>query len=108
MLTNGRRDLNDIGRYRTYQEPMHIVSGQIHSPKIHYEAPPSAPVMSEMDRFIDWFNATALNGNSPLPALVRAGIAHLYFESIHPFEDGNGRIGRAIAEKALAQCLGHC
>jgi Fic family protein len=106
MLTNGRRDLKDIGRYRTHQEPMQIVSGPIHSPRIHYEAPPSAQVMPEMERFITWFNATDPSGNSPLPALVRAGIAHLYFESIHPFEDGNGRIGRAIAEKALAQCLG--
>jgi Fic family protein len=106
MLTNGRRDLNDIGRYRTHQEPMQIVSGPIHSPRIHFEAPPSAQVKPEMDRFIDWFNATAPNGFSPLSALVRAGIAHFYFESIHPFEDGNGRIGRAIAEKALAQCLG--
>ena len=106
MLTNGRRDLNDIGRYRTHQEPMQIVSGPIHSPKIHYEAPPSTQVMAEMDKFINWFNATTPDGISPLPALVRAGIAHLYFESIHPFEDGNGRIGRAIAEKALAQCLG--
>jgi len=49
---------------------------------------------------------TAPTGKNPLPALLRAGIAHLYFVSIHPFEDGNGRIGRAIAEKALAQCLG--
>jgi Fic family protein len=105
MLTNGRRDLNDIGRYRTHQEPMQIVSGPIHSPKIHYEAPSSAQVMTEMETFINWFNSTGPNGKSPLPALVRAGIAHLYFESIHPFEDGNGRIGRAIAEKALAQCL---
>ncbi len=106
MLTNGRRDLNDIGRYRTHQEPMQIVSGPIHSPRIHFEAPPSEQVMLEIDRFVDWFNTTAPNGKSPLPALVRAGIAHLYFESIHPFEDGNGRIGRAIAEKALAQGLG--
>jgi len=58
-----------------------------------------------MARFIDWFNAAA-GGENPLPALTWAGIAHLYFESIHPFEDGNGRIGRAIAEKALAQGLG--
>lgn len=62
--------------------------------------------MTEMDRYIDWFNTTVPDGNSPLPSLVRAGIAHLYFESIHPCEDGNGRIGWAIAEKALAQCLG--
>ncbi len=59
-----------------------------------------------MDAFTAWFNATAPKGNTPLPALTRAGIAHLYFESIHPFEDGNGRIGRALCEKALAQNLG--
>ncbi|MDO9270367.1 MAG: Fic family protein [Methylobacter sp.] len=106
MLTNGRRDLNDIGRYRTHSEPMQIVSGAIYAPKVHFEAPPSSQMMAEMERFIDWFNATASNGKTPLPALLRAAIAHLYFVSIHPFEDGNGRIGRAIAEKALAQCLG--
>jgi Fic family protein len=60
-----------------------------------------------MKRFIKWFNATAPGGAEPLPALTRAGVAHLYFETIHPFEDGNGRIGRAISEKALAQALGH-
>jgi Fic family protein len=106
MLTNGRRDLNDIGRYRTHSEPMQIVSGSIYAPKVHFEAPPSSQMMAEMERFIDWFNATASNGKTPLSALLRAAIAHLYFVSIHPFEDGNGRIGRAIAEKALAQCLG--
>ena len=56
--------------------------------------------------FVTWFNRTAPAGGEPLPALPRAG-AHLYFESIHPFEDGNGRIDRAIAEKALARCVGH-
>jgi Fic family protein len=106
MLTNGRRDLHDIGRYRTHKEPMQIVSGPIYSPNIHFEAPPSAQIFSEMEGFIAWFNETDSNGTTPLPAIVRAGIAHLYFESIHPFEDGNGRIGRALAEKALAQCLG--
>jgi len=59
-----------------------------------------------MTRFVKWFNRTAPDGAEPLPALTRAGIAHVYFESIHPFEDGNGRIGRAISEKAFAQCLG--
>jgi len=106
MLTNGRRDLNDIGCYRTHSEPMQIVSGAIYAPKVHFEAPPSSQMMAEMERFIDWFNATTSNGTTPLPTLLRAAIAHLYFVSIHPFEDGNGRIGRAIAEKALAQCLG--
>ncbi len=59
-----------------------------------------------MAGFIDWFERTAPGGTEPLPALTRAGAAHLYFETIHPFEDGNGRIGRAIAEKSLAQSLG--
>jgi Fic family protein len=59
-----------------------------------------------MKQFITWFNRTAPGGAEPLPALTRVGAAHLYFESIHPFEDGNGRIGRALAEKSLAQSLG--
>jgi Fic family protein len=105
-VTAGRNDLHDVGRYRTHEEPMQIVSGPVYAPKIHFEAPPAAQMMSEMDQFINWFNRTAPDGNEPLAPLQRAGIAHLYFVSIHPFEDGNGRIGRAIAEKALAQCLG--
>jgi len=106
MLANGRRDLHDIGRYRTHPEPMQIVSGAVYAPKVHFEAPPSSEMMPEMDRFIAWFNESAPEGKNPLPALLRAGMAHLYFVSIHPFEDGNGRIGRALAEKALAQSLG--
>ena len=69
-------------------------------------APPFGTVPLEMQRFCAWFNATAPDGPTPLPALTRAGIAHLHFECIHPFEDGNGRVGRAIAEKALAQGTG--
>jgi Fic family protein len=107
MLMQGRSDLSDVGRYRTGGEPMQVVSGAIYQPSIHFEAPLSADVPKEMKRFVKWFNRTAPTGGEPLPALTRAGIAHLYFESIHPFEDGNGRIGRAISEKALAQSLGH-
>lgn len=59
-----------------------------------------------MAAFVKWFNRTSPSATTPLPALTRAGIAHVYFESIHPFEDGNGRIGRAISEKALAQSVG--
>jgi Fic family protein len=103
MVLSGRRDLHDVARYRTSAEPMQVVSGVLYEPKVHFEAPPSKQVPSEMARFIDWFNRTAPNGKEPLPALTRAGLAHLYFESIHPFEDGNGRVGRAIAEKALIQ-----
>jgi Fic family protein len=85
---------------------MQVVSGPLHAPRIHFQAPPSSAVPGEMAGFVKWFNATSPSGNTPLPALTRAGIAHLYFECIHPFEDGNGRIGRAIAEKALAQSVG--
>ena len=106
MLVSGRRDLKDVGRYRTAGDPMQVVSGTISGPKVHFEAPASSQVKSEMGHFIAWFNRTGPGGREPLPALTRAGIAHLYFESIHPFEDGNGRIGRALAEKSLAQSLG--
>jgi len=106
MLMNGRYDLNDMGRYRTHEEPMQVISGRIDNPKVHFEAPPSHTVPSEMAQFITWFNDTAPDGKSPLPTLTRAAMAHLYFVSIHPFEDGNGRIARAIAEKALAQSQG--
>ncbi len=106
MLTAGRRDLKNIGAYRTLNEPMQIISGPIGNPKIHFEAPPSAVMEKEMEDFVNWFNDTAPHGNTALPALTRAGIAHLYFVTIHPFEDGNGRIGRALSEKALSQALG--
>ena len=106
MLVKGRKDLKDLGRYRRSDEAMQIVSGAPYAPKVHFEAPPSSRVPKEMTQFLVWFNRTAPDGADPLPALTRAGIAHLYFVSIHPFEDGNGRIGRAISEKALAQCLG--
>jgi Fic family protein len=106
MVMSGSRNPRDIGRYRIAAEPMQVVSGAIGTPRVHFEAPPSSRVPSEMERFSSWFNRTAPPGDKPLSALTKAGIAHLYFESIHPFEDGNGRIGRVIAEKALAQSLG--
>jgi Fic family protein len=106
MLMSGSTDIKDVGRYRTSDEPMQVVSGAAGAPKIHFEAPPSARIPGEMAGFIDWFMRTAPGGTEPLSALTRAGAAHLYFETIHPFEDGNGRIGRAIAEKSLAQSLG--
>ncbi len=106
MLVSGRRDLKDVGRYRTGGDPMQVVSGAVYEPIIHFEAPPSSRVKVEMQRFIAWFNRTSPGNSEPLTTLTRAGIAHLYFESVHPFEDGNGRIGRALAEKSLAQSLG--
>ena len=107
MLLSGDRSIKTIGGYRAHDDPMQVVSGPIGRRKVHFEAPPSTVVPSQMQRFITWFDDTAPRGSAPLPALTRAGLAHLYFVCIHPFEDGNGRIGRAVAEKSLAQHLGH-
>jgi len=103
-LLMGHSSLRDIGRYRTSEKPMRIVGNVLRSdgPKVHFVAPPSERVPQEMERFIQWFNAS----EGKLPSLTRAAIAHLYFESIHPFEDGNGRIGRALVDKTLAQAFG--
>lgn len=106
MLTNGRRDLEDIGRYRTHDDPMQIVSGPIGRSIVHFEAPPSKDVPHQMEAYIKWFNNSSKGKVNELSPLVRSASAHLYFECIHPFEDGNGRIGRAISEKSLSQSLG--
>ncbi|KAK0361158.1 hypothetical protein LTR94_024438 [Friedmanniomyces endolithicus] len=107
FITNGRTDLTDVGAYRTHADPMQIVSGAIYAPKVHFEAPPSHDVARQMEAFWQWLEQSGREGSAPLPPVTRAGIAHLWFESIHPFEDGNGRIGRAISEKILAQGLAH-
>ncbi len=101
MIMNGRRDIDFMGGYRQHEEPMQVISGRLDVPTVHFEAPPSKQVHAEMEGFVIWFNNSV-----SLPALTRASIAHLYFESIHPFEDGNGRIGRCLVEKSLAQSLG--
>ncbi len=97
-----------VGQWRTSEDPMQVISGPIGYEKVHYEAPPAHQVEAEMDRFLNWYNdSSPLNPNQKeaLPGPVRSAIAHLWFESIHPFDDGNGRVGRAIAEQALAQDL---
>ncbi len=106
MVMSGDRSIQVVGGYRMHSDPMQVVSNRAHDPKVHFEAPPSLRVRAEMDAFVRWFNDTAPGAKRPLPALTRAGLVHLYFVSIHPFDDGNGRIGRALAEKSLAQCLG--
>lgn len=105
QIMMARSDISDIACYRCCDEPMQVVSGLGHQPNIHFEAPPSSRMVTEMDQFISWFNNSAPQGASPLSPLHRAGLAHLYFVSIHPFEDGNGRIARALSEKVLAQHL---
>ena len=98
----------NVGEWRTHTAPMQVVSGRLDKPTVHFEAPPSSEIPREMKRFIEWFNDTAPNGKHPIKyAPIRSAISHIYFESIHPFEDGNGRIGRAIADKALSQSVGY-
>ena len=106
LLMNGRADVL-AGAYRVDPEPMQVVSGAVYDPIVHFEAPASANVPAEMKAYIRWFNETAPDGAHPLPPLTRAGLAHIYFECIHPFDDGNGRIGRALVEKALSQSVGY-
>jgi Fic family protein len=105
-LTEADKGIGVKGGYRKHADPMQVVSGPFQKRKVHFEAPPSRRVPREMKAFVKWFNDTAPEGKHPLQPLTRAGIAHLYFVSIHPFEDGNGRIARALAEKALAQSMG--
>lgn len=92
-----------IGKWRSHEEPMQIVSGAIGREIVHFEAPLSNKVPSEMNGFVKWFNESQNVIKKPI---IRSAIAHLYFETIHPFEDGNGRIGRAVAEKAISQSIG--
>jgi Fic family protein len=97
----------ESGVWRSHTEPMQVVSGAMGKEIIHFEAPPSSRIPEEMNNFIEWFNATASGKEKAITQpIIRAAVAHLYFESIHPFEDGNGRIGRAISEKALSQYIG--
>jgi Fic family protein len=96
------------GAWRTGTAAMQIISGAYGAEVVHFEAPPSAEVPNEMVAFVQWFNTN----NFPVKgeaaeAILKAAVAHLYFGSIHPFEDGNGRIGRAIAELALSQSIGY-
>ena len=106
MIMVGHRRIA-AGQWRTHADPMEVVSGPVGHEVVHFEAPPSSKVPGEMTRFIQWFNDTAPGGKREIrKAAVRSAVTHLYFESIHPFEDGNGRIGRALSEKALSQGLG--
>jgi len=93
----------DVGSWRTdARGPMQVVSGAYRGgkpPRVHFQAPPAGRVPAEMERFIAWFDF----GTADLDILVRAGIAHLWFVTVHPFDDGNGRIGRALADMTIAK-----
>jgi Fic family protein len=105
MLFRGNNAVT-VGQWRAHTEPMQVISGAMGKEKIHFEAPPSDRVPSEMNHFVKWFNQTGPGGAKEIKQpVIRSAVAHLYFESIHPFEDGNGRIGRAISEKALSQSI---
>jgi Fic family protein len=92
-----------VGAWRTAKAgPMQVVSGYIGREKVHFEAPAAERLAKEMKNFLNWFNAQL-----DLDPVLKAGIAHLWFVTIHPFEDGNGRIARAIADCALARADEH-
>lgn len=98
LFPTGRSGMEviDVGKYRSCQ--MKVVSGTMNREKIHYAAPEAELVPVEMDKFLSWFNA-----DSTQKDYVKSAIAHFWFVCIHPFDDGNGRIGRAIADMALSQ-----
>jgi Fic family protein len=101
LFPTGRSGMQKIaaGKWRDDSSgPMQVVSGPIGRQKVHYEAPPASQVPEEMNRFLRWFESPG----SADPLFV-AGLAHLWFVTVHPFDDGNGRIARAIADMALAR-----
>lgn len=81
--------------------PMQVVSGPVHRHRVHYEAPPASRLEAEVRRFLEWANAT-----TPEPTLIKAGLAHLWFVTLHPFDDGNGRVARAVGDLWLARADG--
>lgn len=104
LFPSGRSGMNRItvGAWRSVEAgPMQVVSGPIGKEKVHFEAPAAQRLDREMPAFLEWFE-----GNRKIDPVIRAGLAHFWFVTIHPFEDGNGRIGRAIADLALARADG--
>jgi Fic family protein len=102
MFPTGRSGLHAItvGGWRdnTNDDPMQVISGAMGKERVHYEAPPSDLLDSEMKKFLDWFNHT-----TDLDPVLKAGVTHFWFVTVHPFDDGNGRIARAIADMQLAR-----
>ncbi len=88
-----------VGGWRDSEEPMRVVSGPIGREKIHFEAPPAEKLDGEMKRFFVWFDESL----GSVEGIIRAALVHLWFVTVHPFDDGNGRIARALTDMALAQ-----
>lgn len=88
-----------VGSWRDSAEPMRVVSGAIGRERVHFEAPPADRLAAEMQRFLAWLNADG----TVTEGILRAAVTHLWFVTIHPFDDGNGRIARALTDMALAQ-----
>ncbi|OAV43324.1 Fic family protein [Lewinella sp. 4G2] len=105
LLFQTTRSIQIIGDYRAGTEPMRIVSGPDYDLTVHYEAPPAKRVPAEMQRFIDALQIK-WHQDPLIDQLLRAGVSHVHFESIHPFQDGNGRIGRVIISHLISQGLG--
>ena len=104
VLLSGREDKIAVGAFRSHAEPMRVVRRRADGTvEIRYEAPPSAQVPKEIRTFLKMWNAPA---KGPAEVAMKAAMLHLHFESIHPFEDGNGRVGRALVAKTLAEGLG--
>lgn len=101
LFPTGYSDLKPItvGNWRQPYIPMKVVSGAIGKERVHFEAPPGQRVPDEMNKFFSWWDKSL----GTMDSLLRAGVAHLYFVTIHPFEDGNGRIARALTDMAMAQ-----
>lgn len=91
-----------IGKLRG-DEPMQVVSQKGGRELVHFEAPPKVILHEELSKFLDWFNTGDASNKKDTHGLIRAGIAHLWFVTLHPFDDGNGRLARAITDRALAQ-----
>ena len=83
--------------------PMQVISGPYGKQKVHYEAPPAGSIGAEMDRFLHWFNMEEVSIEGRIDPVIKAALAHLWFVTIHPFDDGNGRLARAIGDMALAR-----
>lgn len=96
-----------VGAWRDDKRgPMQVVSGPLGRERVHFQAPEAKRLKSEMNNFLRWFNFSSENKNKEIDPVLRSAIAHLWFVTLHPFEDGNGRIARAIADMQLARADG--